>query len=55
MRNGCRLVTQYLRKLKGWGIKESHKNGKLDIVAFKLIGQEVHTSGLRANQKQTDQ
>lgn len=55
MRNGCRLVTQCLRKLKDLGIKESHKNGKLDIAAFKLIRQKVHISGLRANQKQTGQ
>ena len=34
---------------------KSHKNDNLDIGTFKLIDQKLYTSGMWANQKQTDQ
>ena len=39
------MVLQCLEKLRNWEIQESHKNDKLDIVTFKLIGLKLHTSG----------
>ena len=32
-------------ELRNWEPKGSHKNDKLDIVTFKLIGLKLHTSG----------
>ena len=46
---GCRL--NVLGKLKYWEIKKGHKIDKLCMMTFKLIGQELHTSGLQINQK----
>ena len=39
------MTTQCLGKLRNWEAKESHKNDKLDITTFKLIGQKLHASG----------
>ena len=35
--------------------KKNHKDDKLYIGAFKLIGQRLHMSGTRANQTGADQ
>ena len=42
------MVSQCLEKLetkKKKKKKENHKNGKLDIATFKLIGQKLHAFG----------
>ena len=38
-------ASQYLETLRKWENQKSHKNDKLDMATFKLIGQKLHASG----------
>ena len=39
------MTLLYLEKIRNWGIKKSHKNEKLNLATFKLIGQKLHACG----------